>query len=150
MRGLLSGGAARKSAASSRDTKPRPTVLEESDGSVLQTTCRLCQSLRNATSNKPFIKEFFLICTAAVRRRSPRSAKPKVQKKDHAAHTRLDSRSSYQKAVRKQNADKRSVDALYMLHDMLTGRVRLRDRERGYANKKSARAQDGKSQLPRA
>ena len=45
MRGLLSGGAARKSAASSRDTKPRPTVLEESDGSVLQTV-----SIRNATS----------------------------------------------------------------------------------------------------
>ena len=45
MPGLLSGGAARLRAASSRDTKPRPTVLERLEGSVLETV-----SIRNAPS----------------------------------------------------------------------------------------------------
>ena len=45
MPGLLNGGAARKRADESRDTSPRPTVLEESDGSVLESG-----PFQNATS----------------------------------------------------------------------------------------------------
>ena len=45
VRGLLSGGAARKRAASRRAEKLRPTVLERLEGSVLETV-----SIRNAPS----------------------------------------------------------------------------------------------------